>query len=69
MDRNSEFLDKLEKLLEEYDASIGWSCSACSDTHGIYDEVMYIESGNTTVLEIPGGCVDHLRIKEERSDG
>ena len=37
---NINFRDELKALLEKYNASIDFSCSSCSDTHGIYDEKM-----------------------------
>lgn len=43
MDRKEEFLTKLQELLEEYGASISFTCGPCSDTHGLYDERMVIE--------------------------
>lgn len=37
---NIEFRKELKVLLEKYNASIDFSCSDCSDTHGIYDAKM-----------------------------
>ena len=37
---NIEFRKELRALLEKYNASIDFSCSDCSDTHGIYDAKM-----------------------------
>lgn len=42
MQDDSEFLSELRALLEKYDASIGFSVSSCSDTHGLSDERMVI---------------------------
>lgn len=42
MTQKNEFLIKLKDLLKEYDVSIGFNCSDCSDTHGIYDAHMII---------------------------
>jgi hypothetical protein len=39
---DKEFLSKLKVLLEEYDASIDWSCDPCSDMHGVYDDHLEI---------------------------
>ena len=37
---NIEFRKELRALLGKYNASIDFSCSDCSDTHGIYDAKM-----------------------------
>lgn len=37
---NINFRKELRALLEKYNASIDFSCSDCSDTHGIYDAKM-----------------------------
>lgn len=37
---NIEFRRELKALLEKYNVSIDFSCSDCSDTHGIYDAKM-----------------------------
>jgi len=40
--KNQEFLSKLKALLKEYNASIDWNCSPCSDMHGINGEYMSV---------------------------
>lgn len=39
---NINFRKEFKALLEKYNASIDFSCSGCSDTHGIYDEKMIV---------------------------
>lgn len=50
-EKQKEFLDKLQNLLAEYNASIGWTCGFGSDTHGIYDDVVYIDIGDKIIFE------------------
>ena len=38
-----DFKKELKDLLKKYNASIGFSCGDCSDTHGLYDEKMIID--------------------------
>ena len=45
MTKRDEFLDKLKSLLKEYDVSIGFSVSSCSDTYGLSEECLKIEHG------------------------
>lgn len=37
-EKQKEFVQKLNNLLKEYNASIGFTCSSCSDTYGINGE-------------------------------
>lgn len=46
MTQKNEFLTKLKDLLKEYDVSIGFSVSDCSDTYGLSEECLKIEHGN-----------------------
>lgn len=48
---SQEFLGKLKALLQEYDASIDWTCSECSDLHGVYDDHLEITIGNKTIFK------------------
>lgn len=36
------FKQELKELLEKYDATLEFSCSACSDLHGVYEEEMVV---------------------------
>lgn len=38
------FLKELKELLDKHNMSICFDCSSCSDTHGIYDEGIQVES-------------------------
>jgi hypothetical protein len=42
------FKRELKQLLEKYSATIGFNCGPASDTHGLYDEHMYIRIGEET---------------------
>lgn len=46
-----EFEEKLYALLKEYNASISFSVSDCSDTHGLYDEKMVVNIAKDGVSE------------------
>lgn len=59
-----EFADKLQALLQEYNASIDWTCSDCSDLHGVYDEKMVISFGNKWAIEFPDGYINEQSFKE-----
>lgn len=49
--KNEEFLQKLKSLLQEYNASIDWTCAPCSDMHGVYDDHLEIMIGDKTIFE------------------
>ena len=62
---NNNFITELKALLEKYNASIGWECAECSDTHGIYNEHMVIEYESATRKEyitISGSGIDQFNI-------
>lgn len=59
----NNFVDELKALLEKYDATIDWTCSACSDLHGVYDERMTVSSNNEILLNIEGSCISAYEIK------
>ncbi|WP_342234390.1 hypothetical protein [Ralstonia sp. OTU4908] len=54
--RRAEFLQKLQTLLTEYNASISWSCDPCSDTHGIYGDVITVDVDGREVVRTDEGC-------------
>jgi hypothetical protein len=41
-DKYQSFKNELKDLLHKYNASIDFSCSACSDLHGVYDAKMVV---------------------------
>lgn len=41
----NDFLKELKVLMEKYDASIGFTCSPCSDCYGLNDEGIVVEVG------------------------
>lgn len=51
--KTKEFLTKLSSLMAEYDVSIGFNCSPCSDTYGIYGASMgvSVQDKDTTVSD------------------
>lgn len=51
--RYQEFRSKLEELLKEYNASIDFTCSPCSDTHGIHDDAISISLNNVEIERFP----------------
>jgi hypothetical protein len=52
MKDNQEFLIKLKTLLQEYNASIEWTCNPCSDMHGVTGEAMSLLIDNKEVHRI-----------------
>lgn len=54
--KTAEFKQRLAALLAEYGASITWTCSPCSDTHGIYDDALTIDIDNVEVLRTEQGA-------------
>ena len=59
-----EFLKEFKALWKKYDSSITFSVDESSDTYGLYDEKMVIESRNETWLEVSGWGIDYTDIKE-----
>lgn len=56
-----KFIVELKTLLTKYNASIAFSVSSCSDTHGLYDEKMVVSIRPDSksfkeidILEVPG---------------
>ena len=70
-DVKKEFLNKLESLLGEYQATISFSVSPCSDTHGLNDEKLVISSSLLTKnqfneeiwFETYGWSIDHYDFR------
>lgn len=54
--RRAEFLQKLQLLLAEYNASISWSCGEGSDTHGIYGDVITVDVDGREAVRTDEGC-------------
>ena len=48
-----DFLQRLEALLDEFDAIISWECGEFSDTHGIENEKMTIKFPTRLNIEFP----------------
>ncbi len=59
-----DFVLELQELLKKHNASIGFSCGEHSDTHGLYDEKLLIDIGNTTVFEVEGWWLDGDSLNE-----
>lgn len=53
MTKEKEFIEKLKNLLREYNAEIDWTCSPCSDLHGVYNEAMRISINKKEILRVP----------------
>ena len=66
IDKKKEFISKLKALLKEYNASIGFTCSDCSDTYCIYDEAISFEIGGHRVLDVRGWWIEEgdIRLKD-----
>ena len=64
-EKQKEFLQKLNSLLHEYDAVIGWTCGPCSDTHGVYDDRIYIHLGAEDIPLYNEGWIDSRIIERE----
>jgi len=68
-DRDKEFLRKLKELMEEYNASVGFTCSDGSDTYGLYDDHLEIcinEGGfkDRVVFESDGWWIESGDIRK-----
>ena len=57
------FADELKALLEKYNASIDWTCGACSDLHGVYDMRMTVSTKDKVLLDIECSCISAYEIK------
>ena len=66
MDKKEKFKNDLKALLQKYDASIGFNCSACSDRYGIHDakiEAVFVgDDKDDFVILSRGWSVDHHDI-------
>jgi len=54
MKNKEDFIVELKKLMIKYNASIGFTCSSDSDTHGLYNEHIVIQIDNEPVIEAEG---------------
>jgi hypothetical protein len=63
MDKNKEFLKKLKELLEDYDMSIEFTCSSCSDTHGLHeDQLVIVDKENNRIFNSNSWCISKSDI-------
>ena len=60
------FTSELKELMIKHRvSSIGWTCGECSDTHGVYDEEMYIDFiDKTPPIRIDGSYIDVQNLGE-----
>lgn len=58
-DKQREGLQKLKEVLKEYDLSIGFTCSDCSDTHGLHDDEVIIHCGDEKVAGTQSWWLSH----------
>lgn len=61
------FLEELRNLLEQYNASISFSVSEWSDTHGLSEERMVVEIGNKEVATVYGWDLNASDLYPENS--
>lgn len=52
------FVKDLRELLTKYNASIGFSVSSCSDTHGLHDEKIIVDFDDSKVGLIESKLAD-----------
>ena len=62
VDTDKEFLAKLKDLLQEYNASIDWTCSDCSDLHGVYDDHLEITIGDKTIFKAENSYISSREL-------
>lgn len=54
---------ELAALLEKYDAAIGFSCSDCSDTYGLYDERIIVSIKDDIIASADGWYLTSSDLK------
>lgn len=63
---NKDFARELADLLDKYNVTIGWTCSSCSDTYGIYDDRIdfYDYINHTEVIKVDVAWVDAQVLRD-----
>ena len=64
-EKEAEFLHRLKDLLVEYNASIHWNFSDCSDLHGVTGAGIGISINRKEILEVQGMQMGAYEIKQE----
>ena len=64
-EKEVEFLHKLKGLLLEYNASIHWNFSECSDLHGVTGAGIGISINRKEILELQGMHIGAYEIGQE----
>ena len=68
-DNQKEGLAKLKAVLKEYNLSIGFTCSNCSDVHALYDDEIEVNQmsenswSSETILKTGSWTMDYTDIK------
>ena len=61
----TQFLKEFKDLLERYNVSINFNVSECSDTYGLNEERITIDSSNEEWLSVDGWGIDASDIKTQ----
>lgn len=64
-EKEAEFLHRLKDLLTEYNASIYWCFSECSDMHGVTGAGIGISINRKEIIELQGMQMSAYEIKQE----
>lgn len=59
---NQIFLSELKALLKKHNASIEFTCSDCSDTHGLYNDQIQICINEKPILNTNSWSLTHFDI-------
>lgn len=65
MKDKNKALKALKNVLREHDLSIGFTCSDCSDTHGLYDDEIIVHQGDTKIAGTESWWLTASDIKEK----
>lgn len=57
--KQKEFLEEFKDLLLKYSADIGWTCDDCSDTHGLYNDHLYISMKGQKDIDLYSNSIDY----------
>ena len=63
--KDKKFLEELQALLDAYKASISFSVSWCSDTHGLSEERMVVEIENKEIASVDGWSLTAYDLRSE----
>lgn len=62
--KQKEFLKEFKDLLLKYNVEIDWTCDECSDTHGLYNDHLYISMLGQEDIDLYSNSIDYNDLDE-----